>query len=285
MPAFILIVLLMASGAFAQSRLEFEAASVRPAAPAAPNEVFSMQGGPGSSDPGRISFRGEPLENLLLFAFSLQPDRLEGPGWLQSQRFDITASLAPESSRDQLMQMMQNLLVSRFGLTYHYAAKEFTVYSLVIAKGGLKLKPSAVEPAIEVPRDQRPPKFAADPDGFPTLAADGLPQSLSLTRNGVTSMSVRGQTLVGLVRVVQNSLGAGVRVVDHTGLAGFYDYRLRFASKLSAGEVQPGAPGSPEPVPDIFSALPEQLGLTLERGSERLDVLMVDRIERAPTPD
>ena len=39
--------------------------------------------------------------------------------------------------------MMQSLLQDRFALRVHWASKERSVYALVVAKGGLRMKPAA----------------------------------------------------------------------------------------------------------------------------------------------
>lgn len=88
-----------------------------------------------------------------------------------------------------------------------------------MAKGGPKLKQSSIGD-VDVPGDDRPPRFVPDQDGFPALPSGDTPASMVLTRDGVTSMSVRGRTLVGLTRVLKNGLGAGARLVDKTGLTG-----------------------------------------------------------------
>lgn len=60
---------------------------------------------------------------------------------------------------------------------------------------------------------------------------------------------------------------AGREVIDETGLAGDYEVLLEYGGDLS-----------------VFTAVREQLGLTLEPSRSPLPVLIVDHIER-PTPD
>jgi uncharacterized protein (TIGR03435 family) len=48
-----------------------------------------------------------------------------GPDWLISDKFDIVAKLPAGSSKEEAMQMMQNLLVERFGLVAHVESKPF----------------------------------------------------------------------------------------------------------------------------------------------------------------
>jgi uncharacterized protein (TIGR03435 family) len=59
-------------------------------------------------------------------------------------------------------------------------------------------------------------------------------------------------------------------VIDVTGLEGTYDFTLQWQQDDSV----PGA--------SLFTAVQEQLGLTLERRRMPVDVLVVERVERAP---
>ena len=50
------------------------------------------------------------------------------------------------ASQDQIADMMKALLTDRFQLKVHHETKEFSVYALVVTKGGPKLKESALDP-------------------------------------------------------------------------------------------------------------------------------------------
>ena len=71
------------------------------------------------------------------------------------------------------------------------------------------------------------------------------------------------------MRVLAQNLAwrAGRTVIDETSLAGDYELTLEVNPEVS-----------------VFTALREQLGLTLEPSRAPLPVLIVERIER-PTPD
>lgn len=70
------------------------------------------------------------------------------------------------------------------------------------------------------------------------------------------------------------SRATGTAVIDRTGKSGVYDIDLHFSA---------GAPDSN--LPDLFTAVREQLGLRLESAQIPLDVLVVDHAERNPTAD
>ena len=79
----------------------------------------------------------------------------------------------------------------------------------------------------------------------------------------------------------------GRPVIDRTGLTGFYDLMLKWTPEPVPSSV--GLPPAPLPpadpnVPDIFTALQEQLGLKLESGRGPVEVIVIDRLEK-PTLD
>ena len=65
----------------------------------------------------------------------------------------------------------------------------------------------------------------------------------------------------------------GQPVIDHTGLAGFYDIHLSFAPRLESQPVDS------DTGPSIFTAVQEQLGLKLVSSKQSVDVLIIDHIE------
>jgi uncharacterized protein (TIGR03435 family) len=81
--------------------------------------------------------------------------------------------------------------------------------------------------------------------------------------------------LAGMLR------GVGDReVVDRTGLSGTFDFELRYAPD----SVRATAADPTQLLPDVFTALQEQLGLKLEPQRGPVEYLVIERIER-PTPD
>ena len=60
-------------------------------------------------------------------------------------------------------------------------------------------------------------------------------------------------------------------VIDQTGLAGNYDFRIEFA---------PEAPGFDTSGPTFLEALREQVGLKLNPQKGPVDVIIVDHVER-----
>jgi len=126
----------------------FEVASVKVAEPPKPDAQGRMfitrgcSGGllPRSNDPGTLTCNNEPLKQLLIIAYGLKDYQIEGPDWLQTDGYDITAKVPPGTTREQFNQMLQQLLAERFKVTVHRETKSMQVYVLSVGKGGSKLK-------------------------------------------------------------------------------------------------------------------------------------------------
>jgi uncharacterized protein (TIGR03435 family) len=152
----------LAYGQTADKSLTFDAASVKPAAPPTPDGrgmimMAGPTGGPGTKDPGRIHYPYMSLKNILMNAYDVKNFQIVGPGWLDTERFDITATMPPDTTKEQFRAMLQNLLAERFKMTVHRETKELPMYSLVVAKGGPKMKEAAELPAPKDEGDAPPP--------------------------------------------------------------------------------------------------------------------------------
>jgi uncharacterized protein (TIGR03435 family) len=90
--------------------------------------------------PGRVvsAPAGVTVRKLILEAYHLTAYQLSGgPGWLDSDRFDLEAK-AEGASENQLRQMLRTLLAERFQLVLHRETKEMPVYALIVGKNGPK---------------------------------------------------------------------------------------------------------------------------------------------------
>jgi uncharacterized protein (TIGR03435 family) len=120
-------VVFLSSAIFAQT---FEVASVKP-----------NSSGSGHSDTdvdnNLLRMTNVTLKACIVWAFSMTDAQVSGPSWLDSERFDIVAKT--ESGEPQ-PQMLQAVLAERFNLAVHRETKEQTLYELVVAKNGPKLK-------------------------------------------------------------------------------------------------------------------------------------------------
>jgi uncharacterized protein (TIGR03435 family) len=265
-------------GAWAQPAAEtpaFEVASVKPSPPPDPNTgyvVSKRSGGPGTQDPTRAEYRNYSLEGLVERAYDLSPRQISGPDWMKLENFDIDAKVPPGTTVQQFRLMLQNLLAARFKLSVHRDTKEGSLYSLTVARSGLKLKPHAEAPPPEggsVPDDPGRPKF--DSRGYPVL-----PPGIGFGMiNGMGRLRLANADLAQLVTRLAAQLGEPVK--DDTGLEGKYDIALFWS------ERPPGAEMDADAGPDLVAALQEQLGLKLERKKGPVEILVIDHAEKVPT--
>jgi uncharacterized protein (TIGR03435 family) len=287
-----ILLLLVVLGHAAESPT-FEVASVKPASPPAGRGMRYMQGGPGSSDPGRVKYTNMPIKTLILIAWDIKDFQLVGPGWLDSQNFDIEAKVPAGATKDQAKVMLQNLLIERFHLTVHHESKEMKVDELLVGKSGPKLKESAEDPNTAAPPigpPPGPPKTNAQ--GFPQLDRPGMMVMMRMTNgNPVAHMVARAQPVSRLV----NMLGFEMKhpVVDKTGLTGNYDFTLEYTPEGLPGGMMMGPPPGASPANGmteakdpgiaIAAALQQQLGLRLESTKAPVDILVIDQVDKTPT--
>jgi uncharacterized protein (TIGR03435 family) len=289
----------------------FEVASIKPAVPQTPGRISVMMGG----DPGRVNYTNVTLKNVLMRAYNVKGYQISGPGWLDSERYDIVAKVPDGVPKEQIPAMLQNLLAERFRMAVHRETKEQPVYALVVGKGGPKLKKSEDEPLapkddLSSPPPPPPPppsSGGAGPDG-PHLTPGNVPKGafmISLGGAGGTSrMDFKGATLGAFSDMLSNMLDRPV--VDMTELTGNFDITLeagmdelgglRRMAPMGAAPVQqhsaasagPGPGAAATPAPDsapsasIFTAI-QQLGLKLEPRKAPVEYIVIDNAERVPT--
>jgi uncharacterized protein (TIGR03435 family) len=254
--------LLGCTAVFAQDlRPSFDAASIRPAAPPVGPFLPSQRpvcpqsgcGGPGTGSPERITFTVTSLKNLIQQAYDVRSYQVEGPDWLESATFDVVANVPAGATREQANVMLQNLLADRFQLKLHRSTREVPVYALVVANNGPKLTVAANDPnAVR---------------GRGTLSV----------RGGGKRFEFDGRTMASFAESLETD--AERPVIDMTGLEGTYDIRLTFAPR---GRSAIGSPAPPD-MPELFTALQEQLGLRLESRRGPMALLVVDSALRQPT--
>ncbi len=284
----------IAQGQQPNPKLTFEVASIKPAAPQAIGRIQgSVGGGPGTPDPSRIRFTDMPLRVLIMRAYDVRSFQVSGPSWMDSQRFDVIAKVPDGATKEDAQIMLQNLLADRFKLKLHKASKEASIYELVVAKGGIKIKESAQAAAA-------PAEGASDPlPGPPPRGKDGLLRTphgqlgIQAIANGRMRMQGNAVTMARLADILNMPLGCPV--VDKAGLTGVYDVTLDFSPEgMGPGPKGPGPEaggGNPAEAPrdsndsgpTIFTALQQQLGLKLESRKGPVDLRVVDSVEKMPT--
>jgi len=242
------------------SPLAFEVASIKLSSPN-PNG-WSIQTTPGEG----FNAVNILVTNLISFAWDIKDYQLSGgPAWIGTERFDLIAKTARadtafggadpktlndarrKTDSDRIRERLRTLLADRFGLMTHQASEEQTVYFMIVAKGGTRMKP--------------------------TVPWSGTRQGMSGTGRGHTQAYT--VTTAMLATYLTNTTGR--LVVDKTALTGKYDWTLDW---VPDGPAAPDSAGPPPTGPTIFTAVQEQLGLRLESGKAPVDKLVIDRINR-----
>jgi len=267
------VLFLSAVGIFGQSAttpLTFEVASIKPSG--TDDHRFMIQIQPG----GGLRTSGTTLKMLLTQAYDVRDFQVSGgPGWINTERYDITAKsehsaeaqTLPDDPRkmtdeqrktvgDQMRERLRALLADRFQLTIHRETRDQSVYALVVAKGGPKLKESET-------------KEGTGPRG--------------MMRMGRAQLSGQGVQLEMLTRTLSSQLGRPV--IDRTGLKGNFDFKLEWTPDPGQPAAMPAngpdAPPPPDPNgPSIFTAVQEQLGLRLESQKGPVEMLVIDKVEK-----
>ena len=232
----------------------FEVATIKPVEHDAKSGRFIVMQGT-----NRFVEKDYTLKLLIAAAYDLNPKAISGgPDWMDSDHYDILALTPGEKrpSHDEQMAMLRTLLADRFQLTFHRESKEFSIYELQIAKGGVK-------PGLR--------ESKAAPSDPPQLISTVYPQKLVLP--------ARNATMTDFVSLLQRAV-LDRPVVDKTGLTGRYDFDLEWApDETQFGGDVPVAPAD-APSPPFFTAIQQQLGLKLEATRGPIEALVVDKAER-----
>jgi uncharacterized protein (TIGR03435 family) len=228
---------------FAQT---FEVASVRP------NKIGNAGGEKStresiSIEPGSLTLRNVILRSCIKWAYGVADYQITGPAWLGTQRYDIMGKAGSPASAEQLKQMLQALLASRFSLALHRETKELPVYELMVAKSGAKLT-------------------KAEGEGESSMR----PGEGDLVYHNY-SMAEFAEKLPGIPFRVDRA------VVDKTRLTGLYDFKLKIAG--NAAEMKSGLEHADGPL--VFDVL-QQIGLRVQARKDPVEILIIDRAEKNP---
>lgn len=117
--------------------------------------------------------------------------------------------------------MLQSLLQDRFKLTFHRIKKEFPVYALVVAKGGVKLKESDLN-GMSASDFSKPPDTIAASGSAAGVSVDlGKGAAFTFANN---KMQVKRLPISRFADVLARFVDRPV--VDMTNLTGIYDYDI-----------------------------------------------------------
>jgi uncharacterized protein (TIGR03435 family) len=177
-----------------------------------------------------------------------------GPDWMDSGLWDIQAkSDRPGYTREQMLEMLGNLLEDEFKLKLRKDPREGPVFVLTLDKSGLKMKANSSPEDYEIPVQGGP--------GGTTVGKRVAMDRLCFT----------------LGTFLQND---GRPVIDRTGLTGYYDFSLTFLPELPPGFDKDKLPPEMLARPTLFEAVKSQLGLKLEATKGPVDYYAVEHIEK-----
>jgi uncharacterized protein (TIGR03435 family) len=241
MARFVIFSALFCVAVFAQPPAAFEVASIRP-------HVTQGDAGSESSNTnvlpgGRLSCSNVSVRKLLRNAFQVEDSGMVGaPGWVDSASYDIEAKTNSGAAitRDNIQQLLESLLVSRFQLQYHRETRETTVFALEATKDGARLKPDV---------------------------GDSAPSISTNSKSGTVTLHAAKISMKDFAATLARQTGRPV--VDRTGLAGLYDFDMVWSADQAADAA----------APSVFAAL-QQLGLRLVSGKGQVGIIAIDRLER-----
>jgi len=224
---------------------------------------------------GRFVAEGVSLQDLIVFAYDVQPYQIvNGPRWLDTERWDVTAAGGPDSHDDSL-KALQLLLADRFALLVRRETRDLPVYALVLARADRRLGPALQRADFDC--------AAARAEAARTKVIPAEARGNCFVNGRAGSIQIGGSTIADMTPLLATRLQR--TVIDRTGLTGPWNATLTYTpdtSQIPAGAAAPGAePAFDRTGPSIFTAVQEQLGLRLDSTRAPVDVLVIDHAEFA----
>jgi uncharacterized protein (TIGR03435 family) len=228
----------------------FEVASIKPSPIGGRMTLGSLAG-------GKLTAHAIDIKTLIRAAYRVQDFQISGSAF-DSQRYDIEAKGDPAASAVDTRLMLQALLADRFHLKVRHDTKEVPAYKLVLANGRTTKMTKADGTGCDPEPSPANPCGRIHDAGAYVLVGEKVSMPLFVTALG----SLLSDT-----------------VVDQTGLDGVYDFKLDLGH--AGFSPTPGsATNQMDGVTAVMAALPDQLGLKLERTKSTVEILVIERVER-----
>lgn len=172
-----------------------------------------------------------------------------GPGWMESDRFDIDAKPAADATREQMLLMLRTLLADRFQLKLHHDTKPLPALALTAARNGPKFGPKfhRVDEAALADLKSSDADLGTNLSGTMTEFAFLLWSNMRMIHPEDTSWG-----------------GDPPPILDQTHLAGSYAIYVRITG----------------PKDDLPVAIESQLGLRLDLRKIATDIVIIDSAVR-----
>jgi uncharacterized protein (TIGR03435 family) len=229
----------------------FEVAAITPCSPGTPEPPGEHNGMVRFTAPGgRFNARATSVKFLLEWAYDILPSQhSDGPGWMDTDRYDIVAKAPGNASDDEMKLMARTLLADRFKLKFHHETRDAPV---------LILAPGKTAPKLFPPKE-------GEQHSLKIIPQTGDDQKVVSYRVVATRFSFAqlNQTFARQLERV---------IVNETGLEGDFDFTLDF----TPDENRP----NPLDPSLVISAMRDQLGLTLKSQKGPVDFLVIDRVEK-----
>jgi len=187
----------------------------------------------------RVTITDNTLRDLIRMAFEVKDSQIIAPAWMAEEKYQIAASMPEGATRAQAPEMLRTLLDQRFHLKSHRETREMQAFVLLQGPKGAKLTP------------------ATRGGGWVSNPAIGRVSAINCSLDRFAELLAKA---------------AGAPVVDQTGIAGNFDFDLRFRPELATDDESP-------PLEQALAAI----GLKMEKRKMPIEVVVVDSADKVPT--
>jgi uncharacterized protein (TIGR03435 family) len=213
---------------------------------------------------GKYVNRDATMLNLIEAAYGVSEDVIGGgPGWINSDLFDVIAKVPEGTTQATANLMLQGLLADRFGLVINKGTSPVPRYVLSVGKNGSKLKSASGsgDPSCQPQQQAGGGGNPADPASMPNI-----------------KVVCHDMTAAAIADNLHQMAGGYLDhdVIDSTKLEGSFDFNIEWTGRGALAAK--GADGI-----SIFDAVDKQLGLKLELQNVPMPTLVIDSVNRKPT--
>jgi len=204
----------------------------------------------------RLTMRNLTMRRIVAWAYHVQSQQVVGPGWIDTEHYDILARTAKPAVEDEMRPMLEALLAERFHLAVHRDTRQMEVLALLQPKGGHKMTVSQLE---------GPPEVSDGGSGVRVL---------------------KGISLAVFADELSHETTAPI--VDMTGLEGRFDFKLNLEKYVSA--LRSKVMADPQHIPPeselhlilLQDMVAGELGLRVEPRRAPVEVVVIERAEKVP---
>ncbi len=186
-----------------------------------------------------------------------------GGGWIKSQQWDIMAKVddpslvgPPNAERAARVRRMLHGCLGAVSPETPYEPRPTSVYALVQAKGGAKVKGVPPPPEVEGDWTEAMKRYREENPGKP------FPGGISCSDGGCTATA---STISNALGQIGYDSHAGRTVIDETGLKGYYDFSFRQTRNDDD---------------DAMAEVMDDLGMKLEPRKVDLTTYVIDSAEK-----